>query len=71
MIPPFAVDVIEEYQYYITVCPSEDGNEMALNFRVWRSVLSPEAVVYYACPQFTLVYKLMNKVYTCSAQASL
>ena len=38
---------------------------MALNFRVWRSVLSPEAVICYACPQFTLVYKLMNKVYTC------
>ena len=55
----------------ITVCLSEAGNVMALNFRVWRSVLSPEAVICYACPQFTLVYKLMNKVYTCSAQASL
>ena len=31
---------------------------MALNFRVWTSVLSPEAVICYACPQFTLVYKL-------------
>ena len=55
----------------ITVRLSEDGNVMALNFRVWTSVLSPEAVICYACPQFTLLYKLMNKVYTCSAQASL
>ena len=55
----------------ITVRLSEDGNVMALNFRVWTSVLSPEAIICYACPQFTLVYKLMNKVYTCSAQASL
>ena len=38
---------------------------MALNFRVWTSVLSPEAVICYACSQFTLVYKLMNNVYTC------
>ena len=55
----------------ITVRLSEDGNVMVVNFRVWRSVLSPEAVTCYACPQFTLVYKLMNKVYTCIAQASL
>ena len=55
----------------ITVRLSEDGNVMAVNFRVWRSVLSPEAVICYACPQFTLVYKLMNKVYTCSAQATV
>ena len=47
-----------------TVRLSEDGNVMAFNFRVWTSVLSPEAVICYACPQFTLVYKLMNKVYT-------
>ena len=55
----------------ITVCLSEAGNVMVLNFRVWRSVLSPKAVICYACPQFTLVYKLTNKVYTCSAHASL
>ena len=41
---------------------------MAVNFRVW---LSPEAVICYACPQFTLVYKLMNKVYTCMQCAGI
>ena len=34
----------------ITVRLSEDGNVMAVNFRVWRSVLSPEAVICYAFP---------------------